>query len=211
LVPENATKKTHGAERALYKTAVLAINYEIGAESLAAYINQPIIFARHLIGLHHELFADYWRWSNRAVNHAMLVGWQSTVFDWRYRLPPNPRPTAVRNFPIQSNAAEMLRLGHSLISEHGLKVCAPIHDAYLVIAHLDELEHTITQIRECMVEASRVILGGFELFVDAKVIRYPDRYSSTEGEAMWNLVTRLLGEIEASESVDRQYPEVSCV
>jgi hypothetical protein len=196
LVPPGASRRTHNAQRALCKMAVLAINYEIGAESLALRINRPLLFARHLIGLHHDLFPDYWRWSNRAVDHAMLFGWQSTVFNWIYRLGPKPKPNALRNFPIQANGAEMLRLGHCLATENGISVCCPIHDAYLIMAPLETLDRDIARMRSCMAEASRVVLHGFELFTDVKVIRYPDRYWSSKGEAMWNLVMQLLEEIE---------------
>jgi len=68
------------------------------------------------------------------VNHAVLTGRQSTVFDWVHRLPPDPSPTTLRNHPIQSNAAEMLRLGHCLATECGIIVAATIHDAYLITA-----------------------------------------------------------------------------
>ena len=196
LVPPEATRRTHNAERSLYKIAFLGINYGIGPESLGLRINRSELFARHLIGLHHELFPDYWRWSNRAVDHAMLFGWQSTMFDWIYRLAPNPRPTALRNFPIQSSGAEMLRLGHCLATERGIQVCCPIHDAYVIQTPLEILDQEVVRMRSCMAEASRVVLRGFELFTDVKVIRYPDRYRSSKGEAMWNLVMRLLEEIE---------------
>jgi DNA polymerase family A len=198
LVPQDATRKTHGAERTLYKSAALAIQYTIGDEGLALHINKPVLFARHLIKLHHELFPQYWRWSDRMVNHAMLVGWQSTVFDWIYRLHPDPRPTTLRNFPVQSNGAEMLRLGHCLATERGITVDATAHDAYLISAPLDRLEADIALMRQCMAEASRVVLNGFELFVDVKEIRFPDRYSSSEGEAMWNLMMQLLEEVETA-------------
>lgn len=197
LIPPEATQQTHPAQRALYKMAVLAINYDIGPESLGLRIGQSELFARHLIGLHHDLFRDYWRWSNQAVDHAMLFGWQSTVFDWIYRLPPNPRPTALRNFPIQANAAEMLRLGHCLATERGISVCCPIHDAYLIVAPLQDLDRDIERTQACMREASRVVLHGFELSTSVKKIVPPDRYRSSKGEAMWNQVMRLLEEIEA--------------
>lgn len=202
LIPPEATRRTHGAQRSLSKTAVLAIGYEIGAESLGMRINRSTLFARHLIGLHHDLFPTYWQWSDRAVNHAMLFGWQSTVFDWIYRLPPNPRPTTLRNFPIQANGAEMLRLGHCLATENGISVCAPIHDAYLIMAPLKILDQEIARMQSYMAEASRVVLRGFELFTDVKVIRPPDRYRSSEGEAMWNLVMRLLEEIETEAAME---------
>jgi hypothetical protein len=47
-----------------------------------------------------------------------------------------------------------------------------------------------------MAEASRVVLNGFELFTDSVEVRYPDRYSPKGGEAMWELVMRLLAEME---------------
>jgi hypothetical protein len=206
LVPPEATQQTHGAQRALCKTAVLAIDYDIGAESLGLRINRSTLFARHLIGLHHHLFPDYWRWSNRAVDHAMLFGWQSTVFDWIYRLPPEPKPTVLRNFPIQANGAEILRLGHCLATENGIQVCATIHDAYLIMAPLEILDQEIARMRSYMAEASRVVLRGLELFTDVKVIRPPDRYRSPEGEAMWSLVMRLLEEIEGETAVPPETP-----
>jgi DNA polymerase-1 len=206
LVPPETTRATFNTERPLYKMAFLAIDYEIGAESLGLRINRSTLFARHLIGLHHDLFPTYWQWSDRAVNHAMLFGWQSTVFDWVYRLPPNPRPTTLRNFPIQANAAEMLRLGHCLAAENGIQVCAPIHDAYLIMAPLEILDQEIARMRSYMAEASRVVLRGFELFTDVKIIRPPDRYRSSEGEAMWNLVMRLLEEIESETAVSPETP-----
>ena len=42
LVPENATKQTHPDQRRLCKAAVLAVQYGMGAESLATSINQPV-------------------------------------------------------------------------------------------------------------------------------------------------------------------------
>jgi DNA polymerase-1 len=119
------------------------------------------------------------------------------VFGWIYRLPPEPRPNVLRNFPIQSNGAEMCRLGHCLATENGIQVCCSIHDAYLIEAPVQILPQQIELMRSCMAEASRVVLRGFELFTDVEVIRYPDRYSSSKGEPMWNLVMQLLEEIEA--------------
>ena len=37
-----------------------------------------------------------------------------------------------------------------------------------------------------MQEASRIVLDGFELGSDVKVVRYPERYMDKRGEVMWN-------------------------
>jgi hypothetical protein len=49
-----------------------------------------------------------------------------------------------------------------------------------------------------MAEASRAVLGGFELGGDATIVRWPDRYMDERGVAMWELVMRLLDEITSS-------------
>lgn len=196
LVPQEAMKKTHPRERSLYKTSALAIQYGIGPESLGRYVSQPSLFAGHLINLHHQLFSQYWQWSDQMINHAILTGRQSTVFDWVHRLPPDPSPTVLRNFPIQSNGAEMMRLAHCLATESGIIVAATIHDAFLITSQLKHLDADIAAMSRCMIEASRVVLNGFELFVGVEPIRYPDRYYCSDVESMWNLVMRLLEEIE---------------
>ena len=49
-----------------------------------------------------------------------------------------------------------------------------------------------------MVEAGRVVLGGFELRVDAEITRHPDRFADPRGVAMWSKVTGLVSELEAA-------------
>jgi hypothetical protein len=45
-----------------------------------------------------------------------------------------------------------------------------------------------------MREASRVVLGGFELNVDSEVVRWPDRFMDEDrGRVMWDRVMGLIG------------------
>jgi hypothetical protein len=97
---------------------------------------------------------------------------------------------------MQANGAEMMRIAAILMTEAGVRVCAPVHDAFLIEAPLDQLDAIVEHARSLMREASRVVLGGFELGSDAKVIRYPERYSDKRGVAMWEAVMKLLDEIE---------------
>jgi hypothetical protein len=50
--------------------------------------------------------------------------------------------------------------------------------------------------RATMAEASRAVLGGFELGTDVKIVRWPARYMDARGAVMWDRVTRLLGRQE---------------
>jgi DNA polymerase-1 len=94
---------------------------------------------------------------------------------------------------MQANGAEMLRLACCLLTEAGIKVCAPVHDAVLVEAPLEFLSEIIRQTQQIMSDASAIVLDGFCLRSDVDVIRYPDRYKDERGKTMWNTIQRLLG------------------
>jgi DNA polymerase I len=199
--PECATKQTHGPTRELYKQCVLAVQYGMGEDGLAARIGHTFYHARELLRLHRETYRTFWSWSDAAVSHAMLTGSLHTVFGWRVRTPPDPNVRSLRNFPMQANGAEMLRIACCLATERGIEVCAPVHDAVLICAPLDRLEADIVGMQAAMCEASKIVLGGFELGTDVKVVRYPERYSDDRGVLMWERVMRLIAEREAHDGI----------
>ena len=86
----------------------------------------------------------------------------------------------------------MLRLACCLATERGIEVHAPIHDAVLVGGSLDEIELVVAATQAAMAEANRLVLSGFELRSDARIVRHPDRYSDPSGEQMWNTVQSIL-------------------
>jgi hypothetical protein len=194
-VPADATKKSHGPARDQFKACVLGVQYSMGAESLAEQINQPVARGRELLAIHRETYPVFWAWSDAAVDHAMLYGSLQTVFGWRIFVGGETNPRSLRNFPMQGNGAEMLRLACSLATERGVSVCAPVHDALLIEAPLDELDQAVALAQDAMREASALVLGGFELRSDPKVVRYPDRYQDERGREMWNAVQDALAEL----------------
>jgi DNA polymerase I len=191
-VPPDATKQTHGPTRELFKQCVLAVQYGMEADSLAGRIGQPPVVARDLLRAHREINRRFWRWSDAAVDQAMLHSILHTVFGWHIRVGENPNPRSLRNFPMQANGAEMLRLACCLATERGVEVCAPVHDAVLICAPLNCLDDHIAAMQSAMAEASRIVLAGFELRTEAEVVRYPDRFSDDRGTAMWDKVLGLI-------------------
>ena len=99
---------------------------------------------------------------------------------------------SLRNFPMQANGAEMLRLACIYLTESGIRVCAPVHDALMIEAPLDVIDATIVEGQKLMARASADVLGGFELNSDAKIVRYPARFMDERGELMWNKVMGLI-------------------
>jgi DNA polymerase I len=191
-VPVGATKTSHGPTRELFKQCVLATQYGMGDESLALRIGQPPIVARDLLRSHRETYPLFWEWSDGAVNYAMLTGSLHTVFGWHVHIGEKVNPRSLRNFPMQANGAEMLRLACCLAIESGIEICAPVHDAVLICAPVDRLEADIERMRDCMARASRAVLGGFELRTDVARVVHPDRYQDPRGAVMWDRVMALL-------------------
>ena len=199
--PPEATKATHREVRDLFKACVLAVQYGMGPDSLAQRIGQPVIRARELLRLHRETYRVFWAWSDAAVDQAMLYGHLDTVFGWRVHVPPDPNERSLRNFPMQANGAEMLRLACCLGTERGIEVCAPVHDAVLICAPLGRLDADVGRMQQAMAEASRVVLAGLELGTDAKIVTHPDRYMDERGAVMWGRVMALLAK-QGDESVE---------
>jgi hypothetical protein len=84
-VPLSATKNTHAGLRDRYKVALVAIQYGMTAETLAARLGVSSFEAHELIAQHHELFSTYWSWSDDWVAHALYSGVMSTALGWECR------------------------------------------------------------------------------------------------------------------------------
>jgi hypothetical protein len=193
-VPPGATKASHGPQREQFKVASLGVLYGLSAEGLARKLGVPAHRGRELLRMHKETFPQFWRWSDAVQDQAMLAGRLRTVFGWEVHAGPDANPRSLRNFPMQANGAEMMRLAACLGTERGVEVCCPVHDAFLIEADTDAIEGEVARMQDCMREASELVLSGFPLRTDAKVVRHPDRYVDERGRRMWETVQRLLDE-----------------
>jgi hypothetical protein len=195
-IPADATKETHGVQRELFKQCVLGVQYGMEEHGLAARIDRPPIVARELLKAHRQTFAQNWRWSDHLVMYAMKHSLLQSVFGWTVHIGHVANERSLRNFPMQANGAEMMRLAVCLAIERGIVVCCPVHDAFLLMAPLDRIDHDVAVMRECMAEASLIVLDGFELGTDVSITRYPDRYVDKRGVAMWKKVMHELQIVE---------------
>jgi hypothetical protein len=196
-VPPGATKQTHKVEREQFKACVLAVQYGMGEVSLAQRISQPVARARQLLTLHRQTYKTFWAWSDATQDEAILNCKLWTTFGWEIRVKGQVNARSLRNFPMQGNGAEMLRIACIFLTEAGMRVCAPVHDAVLIELPIDELESGLAKAQGLMRLASRAVLGDFELGSDAKIICYPDRYMDERGQVMWDTVMELIRKLKA--------------
>ena len=160
-------------------------------------IRQPVIRARELLRLHRETYRVFCARSDAAVDHAMLHGKLWTAFGWTVQTGTNPNPRFLRNFLMQGNGVEMLRLACCLLVDAGIRVCAPIHDAVLVEAPLESLTEVVRRTQQIMSNASAIVLNGFRLRSDAEIFCYPDHYMDERGRRIWETVIRIIVESDS--------------
>jgi len=190
--PKNATKKSHAEARETFKHCTLAVQYGMSAKSLAKKIKQSVAFAEELLDLHRQTYKTFWKWSDDNLDYAMLNGHLTSVLGWRLKIGIDFNPRSIRNFPMQSNGAEMLRLACCMLIDEGIKVCTPVHDAVLIEAPIDQLDDTVIRAQEIMAKASSIILSGFELRSDADIYRHPNGYQDKRGAPTWKLINQAL-------------------
>jgi len=104
---------------------------------------------------------------------------------------------SIRNWPVQSTGADILRIACILATRHGVRLLAPVHDAVLIEAPIERIEADVALMRELMRRASRIVLnadanGPHELRTDVNFVRHPDRYSDPRGSEIWDQVLGLL-------------------
>lgn len=195
LVPANATKATHKAERQRAKSLVLGVGYGMGAEGLAASAGIHIDEARDLLMRHKSTYRRFWEWATLNQNAGLLGLQLQTTFGWTWQAGSGTKvnPRSLLNWPMQANGAEMMRLACSLLTEQGVMVCCPVHDALLVEGPIDDIDAIIAATRSAMERASALVLGaGYVVKTDVEVVVYPNRYRDEAGGDMWDRVMVIL-------------------
>ena len=191
-VPPQATKESHKAEREQFKACALALQYGMGEDALAIRIGQPVARARKLLMLHRQTYVTFWKWSDACLDEAVLNRRLWASYGWTHHVAESFNPRSLRNFPMQANGAEMLRLACILLTEAGINVCAPVHDALLIEVPLVQLDDGVSLAKDLMGYASEQVLDGFRLSSDVKLVLDSERYMDDRGVEMWHRIESML-------------------
>jgi DNA polymerase I-like protein with 3'-5' exonuclease and polymerase domains len=192
-VPSGATRKTHRQVRDRFKKCTLGIQYGMMANTLASELGETKACAREMIDQHKRIYHRYWEWSRATGREGRRSGFLETVYGWRLHVDRHTKPGTICNFPLQANGAEILRLACCRLIERGVRICAPIHDAVLIEAPIDEIDGAVLTCMDTLAEASGSILGGFRLRTDCKTVLYPDRFMDERDSEFWDEVCDMMG------------------
>jgi hypothetical protein len=211
MIPPDGTKASHGPERDICKAIVLGVSYGMEAHSLAARANIHPAYAVSLLKRHREVYRKFWRFVQSAQDAGALGLPLTAQCGWTLRLqqgaPVNPR--SLQNFLSQGNGSEMMRLAACMLTEAGIEVCAPVHDAFLVQCPADRAAQTAADVIRIMGDASEIILGkGRRCGVEAeKIVTYPDRYRDGKAADFYDTV---MGQIAQAEALEAGAPADAC-
>jgi hypothetical protein len=197
-LPPDATKASHPKVRELFKTCALGVQYGMQSAGLAHRLGRPEPEARALIEHHHNQFPEFWSWVDRVVSTIEFKKSLCTASGWRVLRRSRDFPAkwrrSAQNWLIQSTGADLLRLCCCLVTERGISLCAPIHDAILIEDSIDRIERTTAEVREIMESASRSLLDG--LTIRTEVAIFYDRFVDKRGVRMWDKVMELMADCE---------------
>ncbi len=191
--PPDATEETHRDVRSLYKTCGIAALYGIGAGSLSRRIQRPMSYAAELLERHRRTYPEYWAWSDRISVSAAMTGQLQTRLGWTQRVALFTTDAGLRNFPVQGNGAELMRLAARHGHDAGVEVLACVHDAFLVQAPLDKIDDAVRRMESAMGKASAYLLDGLVLRTKVEIFRHPAHFVDPDGAEMWALVLSMLG------------------
>jgi hypothetical protein len=201
LAPAGATKDSYGEPRELVKVLFLSLNYGRTAHGLALALGVPSYAARDLWRKHERAYPQLHRWLQGVIDAASVRGWQHSVFGWRRYVPEGFNPRSIRNWPCQTLGAEILMLAAIALTEAGVEVCAPAHDAFLIKAPIDRIDAVVAEATAIMEAVAEMATGGFRIRVDNKIYPHGTRYMDKRGREMWERVTKLLDPIDDQEPV----------
>ena len=144
--------------------------------------------------MHRRTFQKFWAWSDASVAYGYLHGELRTTFGWRLKVTDATTERTLRNFPMQGNGAEMMRLACCFATERGVKVCCPIHDALLIEAPTSEIDDAVAITRSAMAQASALVLDGFILRTEQNVFGPGEPFPKQKNMQLW---ARLRGHLRA--------------
>ena len=189
--------------RAQHKTAKLAIQYGVQANTLAKYLGVPVWKAGHIINSHRQAYNVYWQWVDDQAAKARKRGYVATDYGWRQDV-RRMNERSIMNFSQQAGCAELLRLACCFLVDDGwgFALSAPHHDAVYCHCPAHQAEGLASAIEAAFIEAGKMLMDSnqdptfkdrFPLRIKAHTVYYPDHYIDEDGAEIWEIVCRFFG------------------
>jgi hypothetical protein len=194
--PPDATSETHADVRNTFKAVVLGIQYGMGARTMGEQLGISRYEANELVCRLRARYPKYMDFVQATLCMASLNLEIHNCFGWYMRCPSGKAVGTIRNFPIQSTAAEILHVLCVLAERRGITIIATVHDAVMAECAAEDVDHVKVELDRCMRDAAAVVLRGHELKSDCQPILPGGHYYDKRGEEMFQTVKRLIAKLE---------------
>jgi hypothetical protein len=197
LAPEWATKRSHGPLRDAVKPISIGVNYGISKYGVAAQTGKSLQWSVDVLARHHHTYPVRVQWQQDVVAQAMFDERIVSTLGWPMAVHAGTSRRTLLNYPMQAGGADMMRLAAIAAHEAGIRICAPVHDAFWITAPLAELDDAIATMTAIMAKAGRV-LAGIDIPIEiAAVVRWPQclgdvRAPDAKGQTMWTEIKTLI-------------------
>jgi DNA polymerase I len=180
------------------KPVVHGTNYGMTAYGIAAKTGRSLLWARDIHARHRRAYPVFHQWLGDMVAQAKFDGVIASPFGWPMAVVADTNHRAIMNFPAQAGGADAMRIALIAAVEAGIRVAAPVHDAFWLLCPIDKVDDTIATMTNIMRKAGAAVTGGLEIGVKvAAVVRAPQCLGDCwtprdKGYAMWTEVRDLL-------------------
>lgn len=187
--------------RSTFKVVALAVQYGMGATSLADKLSIPDVYAKSLLRQHKRSYPKYWKWVEKVKNIAAMSQPIEAVLGWRLNPPYQSKTSYLKgkssmlsicNFPIQSTGSEILRATVIDLANAGFQLLATVHDSVIVEVDSKDWEQEEIRLKAVMKSTTQQLLGGKEILVETKIIHPGERYHDERGKDMWDFLEKRL-------------------
>jgi DNA polymerase-1 len=197
LVSASADKAEHKEFRdKTLKPVTHGQNYGMTAYGIAAKTGRSLLWSRDVHARHRQTYPVLHRWLGDIVAQAKFDGVMLTPFGWPMAVISETKTRTLMNYMAQASGADCMRIASIAAAEAGILVCCSVHDSFWILAQLDELDATIAQMKEIMVQAGTAVTGGLPIGVEVKnVVRWPQSLGdcrADKAQPMWVEVRALM-------------------
>lgn len=159
IVPKDATKKSHPAERALCKTLALGIGFGMGVKKLAASLKVDEERARELKEKYWETYYKYEEFRQWVEATYKDDGFLQMPYDGWTMCGDNDSYNSILNCPVQGAGASVMRLATAKAIDAGLAVSFSLHDAVYILADEATWQDEADLLAGAMQDAFKELLG----------------------------------------------------
>lgn len=159
----------------------LAISLRSSTRDMGISVEQ----AKEYLALHARAYATYYKWKEQQA-HLYFDRKLPMILPCGWYLAAGRRERdklSVLNFPVQGRGSSIMRLALDKLLEAGIEVVAPVHDAFIFRAKIDELDRICEIAKRCMIEAADEVLGMKGMRVgDPEIVKHGEIWVTEKGE-----------------------------